>query len=116
MRVFLLAVVLALVTSACSGGNSATGPSGQTITNATLKVNVDGATCGSPPLNSPLGPVTIYVDGTSQGTAAPGQGVTDTVQIGAHIISAKAVNFSNAWADTTIQVPVAGFVEVLTCP
>jgi len=111
VRRILLLCGLCVLCAAC-GGNSAgpsTTPSGQTITYATLTVNIDGASCGGRTLGIP---VSVTVDGINAGNTAPGAGVSKTVPIGQHFVSATGgVN----GGPFSVQVPAAGFIFLITC-
>lgn len=109
MRALLTASLLVGVVFASACGGNSTGPSGQTITNATLTVNVDGASCSGRTLGIP---VSVLVDGIFVATTNPGAGVAKTVQIGQHFVSVTGGVIGGPF---TVQVPVAGFVFLVTC-
>lgn len=112
---FLLACVIAGISMAC--GNSPTAPS-QTYappppTTGVLHVGLDVSTC-----YAVLGAV-VSVDGTIVGKVYPGDaGVSQTVSIGQHSVSAVGVGpypIIETWRPQTVTVPAAGYNYLLFC-
>src|SRR5438876_8053527 len=106
--------VLALISaSACGGSDSPLNPSGSDNT-AALHLSVDGATCQAQ--GQSLGPVTVAIDGTNVGTVNPGDnGVTKTVAVGPHMVSARSNLYNYGWSPTQVTVGAGGFTYLFYC-
>jgi hypothetical protein len=59
----------------------------------------------------------VAIDGTVQGNIQPGgNGLTRSVSVGQHSVSATATAIAFGWAPAIHNVPTGGFSLTLSCP
>jgi hypothetical protein len=101
LMVGVVAVAIGVSMAACNG------PYGN-LRDTDLRVTVDGATCPD------VGPVLLFVDGAPIGSVSPGNGVTQTVSIGDHTVSARRASAAG-WTPQIVTVPQSGYIYTFVC-
>jgi hypothetical protein len=104
-------IVLGVISaSACAGCASPLNPSG-TQNTAALHLSLDAPTC-----QGVVGPVGVAIDGINVATLLPGDdGVTKSVGVGTHAVSARSNDQRFVWSPTEVTVAKPSFTFLFYC-